>query len=296
MRKKYVRRRRFLLFFILALALAAVICIKLLPNRLGGNAPEPEPSPATPTSIGNDEEDTDMAESPDTLPETDTEPEAPSVSEPAEPASSDTESWKLILVNSKNKLPENFEVSTAKITENYYVDERIADSLNKMIAAAKEDGVSLMLCSAHRSIDYQTQLFEKKKNEFMAAGKSESEATQATASMINVPGTSEHHTGLAVDIVTPEFQNLIAEFDTTPAYKWLDAHAHEYGFILRYPIDKQEVTGIIYEPWHYRYVGIEHAKTIKQYKICLEEYLDVFKGKPAGTIPAPDQAEEDGTQ
>ena len=95
--------------------------------------------------------------------------------------------------------------------------------------------------------------------------------------MIAVPGTSEHHTGLAADIVTPTHQTLDPQFADTAAGKWLLEHAADYGFILRYPEDKQETTKIIYESWHYRYVGEEHAKAIKESGLCLEEYLEQLK-------------------
>ena len=90
---------------------------------------------------------------------------------------------------------------------------------------------------------------------------------------VQPPRASEHHTGLAFDVNCPEFTALEEGFENTAAFRWLDQHAHEYGFILRFPKGKESVTGVIYEPWHYRYVGINHAKLIKERKICLEEYL-----------------------
>ena len=103
------------------------------------------------------------------------------------------------------------------------------------------------------------------------------EAEKITATMIAIPGTSEHHTGLAADIVTPTHQTLDPEFADTDAGKWLQENAAEYGFILRYPEDKQDITEIIYESWHYRYVGVDHAMAIKENGLCLEEYLEILK-------------------
>ena len=103
------------------------------------------------------------------------------------------------------------------------------------------------------------------------------EAEKITATMIAIPGTSEHHTGLAADIVTPTHQTLDPEFADTAAGKWLQENAAEYGFILRYPEDKQDITKIIYESWHYRYVGVDHAKAITENELCLEEYLEILK-------------------
>ena len=107
----------------------------------------------------------------------------------------------------------------------------------------------------------------------MAQGMSEEEAYAKTATETAIPGTSEHQTGLAADIVTPTYQMLDAGFADTPAGQWLSEHAAEYGFVLRYPQDKQEITGIIYESWHYRFVGKTHAKLMKESGLCLEEYL-----------------------
>ena len=111
----------------------------------------------------------------------------------------------------------------------------------------------------------------------MNNGKSKEEAEKITATMIAIPGTSEHHTGLAADIVTPTHQTLDPEFADTDAGKWLQENAAEYGFILRYPEDKQDITEIIYESWHYRYVGVDHAMAIKENGLCLEEYLEILK-------------------
>ena len=111
---------------------------------------------------------------------------------------------------------------------------------------------------------------------FVAQGMSREKAEAQTATMIAVPGTSEHHTGLAADIVTPTHQTLDPEFANTEAGKWLQEHAVEYGFVLRDPEEKQDITNIIYESWHYRYVGKEHAKLMKENNLCLEEYLQAI--------------------
>lgn len=179
----------------------------------------------------------------------------------------------LLLVNPDHPLPEDFEIRLAVIQGPYQIDARIVEPARRMLEAAKADGIDLLVCSAYRPVDSQTRLFNNKVNEYVASGKTKEEATVLTAAMIAVPGTSEHHTGLAMDIVTPSYQNLDEGFAETDAFAWLDKHAADYGFILRYPKDKQEETGIIYESWHYRYVGPEIAKEIKEQGICLEEYL-----------------------
>lgn len=201
--------------------------------------------------------------------------------EPAEeiPEEDLTDTWELLLANPDNPLPEDFTVETAAVQGDFMMDARVADTMKQMIADAKEDGVDLMVCSAYRSISRQQELFDAEVAVQMESGKSREEAETVTATMIAVPGTSEHHTGLAADIVTPTHQTLDPEFADTDAGKWLQEHAVEYGFILRYPEDKQDITQIIYESWHYRYVGVEHAKAITEQGLCLEEYLEQLRGE-----------------
>ena len=196
-----------------------------------------------------------------------------------ETAEVDLDSWELLLANPDNPLPDDFTVETAVVQGSFEMDARVADVMKQMIADAEEDGVDLMICSAYRSISRQQELFDAEVANQMSAGKSKADAEAITATMIAVPGTSEHHTGLAADIVTPTHQTLDPEFADTAAGQWLQEHAADYGFILRYPEDKQDITQIIYESWHYRYVGVEHAKAITEQGLCLEEYLEQLKGE-----------------
>ena len=107
----------------------------------------------------------------------------------------------------------------------------------------------------------------------MGQGYSREAAEAEAGKVVAVPGTSEHQLGLALDIVDLNNQNLDTSQEDTPVQKWLIEHSWEYGFILRYPNDKSEITGIIYEPWHYRYVGRDAAREIHERGVCLEEYL-----------------------
>ena len=180
--------------------------------------------------------------------------------------------WNLILVNRDYILPDDFEVKLAYI-ESYEdnpqkMDYRAAPHYNDMFEAAAEDGIYLYAISGYRSVTRQRNNFERKIQTYRDQGYSKVEATQMAARIILPPGTSEHNAGLAVDILSLE-----QSFENTKAFRWLNQHAHEYGFILRYPKDKQDVTKIIYEPWHYRYVGVETAKAIKASGLCYEEYL-----------------------
>lgn len=191
----------------------------------------------------------------------------------AEEFAKEKEEYYLLLANAENPLPQDWSIHTEEVQNGYEMDKRAAPAMREMIQAAKEDGVELMLCSAYRSVEKQQQLFDRSQQAYMAQGMSEEEAYAKTATETAIPGTSEHQTGLAADIVTPTYQMLDAGFADTPAGQWLSEHAAEYGFVLRYPQDKQEVTGIIYESWHYRFVGKTHAKLMKESGLCLEEYL-----------------------
>ncbi len=181
--------------------------------------------------------------------------------------------WELILVNSKNPLPENFKVELDSV-QGYKVDKRIKGALSDMIEAAKKDNVELTICYGYRTYEQSALLFKKQINYQLSKGMSYESAVEQAAKWVAPPGSSEHHTGLAVDIVTPSYQLLEHEFQNTEAGHWLKKNAYKYGFILRYPIDKQSITGITFEPWHYRFVGKDAAKYMHQKNLCLEEFLE----------------------
>lgn len=143
-----------------------------------------------------------------------------------------------------------------------------------MMDACRAAGLSPLICSSYRTQEYQERLFNNKVDQLMAQGYSRTEAEEEAGTAVAVPGTSEHQLGLAVDIVDLNYQLLDHGQEKTDVQKWLIEHCWEYGFILRYPENKSEITGIIYEPWHYRYVGKEAAKEITEAGICLEEYLE----------------------
>ncbi len=189
----------------------------------------------------------------------------------------DLTQWNLRLVNRDNPLPQDHTVETAMLTNSLLVDARILDDLDNMVDAAKAAGIDLIICSAYRDIAYQTTLYNNKVAEFVADGYSQADAEAEAGTIVSVPGTSEHNSGLAVDIVTPAYQVLDDGYADTDAAKWLAANAPEYGFILRYPKDKEAVTGIIFEPWHFRYVGVEYAREITDSGLCFEEWIQAQK-------------------
>lgn len=176
--------------------------------------------------------------------------------------------WNLILINKDNYIPENYEVTLLRLSNGQKVDERIYPDLQRMFDDARADGIALYVVQGYRTEQEQQQMLDNKIKEYKNLGKSTEEAKALAEQWVAVPGTSEHQIGIAVDI------NADTEKCTPEKlYNWLSENAHKYGFINRYPEDKTEITGIIYEPWHYRYVGIDAAKEIYEKGICLEEYL-----------------------
>lgn len=186
----------------------------------------------------------------------------------------DLDDWHLILVNKQNPVPDDYDAELASINGSLMADARIIDDVYAMLDAAKKDGVNLMICSAYRSYDRQTTLFNNKMNKLMNKGMSYMEAYAVGSMSVTVPGTSEHQLGLALDILTSAYTEMDDGFGNTEAGKWLKDNAPDYGFILRYPKGKEDVTGIIYEPWHFRYVGKDYSKEITDLGVTLEEFVN----------------------
>lgn len=182
--------------------------------------------------------------------------------------------WNLLLVNPWTPLPQDFSVELAELKNGRCVDERIYQDLQDMLADARAEGLSPVICSAYRTNTQQQMLYGNKIKRLELEGYSQEEAQQKAGTVVAVPGTSEHETGLALDIVAESYQVLTEDQENTAEQQWLMKNAHRYGFILRYPKGKSEITGICYEPWHYRYVGQEAAKVIYEEGLCLEEYLE----------------------
>lgn len=198
------------------------------------------------------------------------EPQEP---EPAKPSAADNEL--LTLVNPWNELPEDWQVDLVTLSNGLQIDRRCYDALQEMMDACREAGYEPLICSAYRTQETQQDLFNNKVAKLEAEGKSHDEAVQEAGTVVAVPGTSEHQLGLTVDVVDVNNQNLTEEQEKTPTQKWLMANSWRYGFIHRYPNSKSDITGIIYEPWHYRYVGRDVAQEIFNKGITLEEYLGV---------------------
>lgn len=180
--------------------------------------------------------------------------------------------WNLVLVNESHPMDSGYSPELVE-TESYSVDKRIADATKEMLDAAASEGMSMVVCSSYRSVEKQTQVFNSTVVENLAGGENYWAAYGTTKQSVALPGTSEHGMGLAMDIVSSEYGELDDKQADTKEAKWLEANCYKYGFILRYPKDKTDETGIIFEPWHYRYVGKEDAKKIMQSGVTLETYL-----------------------
>ena len=182
--------------------------------------------------------------------------------------------WNLILVNPWHKLPEGYTVETTTLLNGESIDSRCYSALSQMLNDCQElSGGIPIVCSSYRPHEKQVLLYDDQVKSLMSAGKTKEEAEKEAGTVVAVPGTSEHELGLAVDICDSENQLLDESQADTNTQKWLMENCWKYGFILRYPKNKSDITGIIYEPWHYRYVGNEVAREIQESGICLEEYL-----------------------
>ena len=184
------------------------------------------------------------------------------------------EDWKLILVNESHPLSTDFEVNLVSVSGGQRVDTRIKEPLEKMLKDMRTAGLHPVVCSSYRSLEKQSRLFDEYIEGKQKAGWNYEDAFFKAKKRIAQPGTSEHHTGLALDIVGQSHQSLDDAQARTKEALWLSEHCDEYGFILRYPEGKTDVTGIEYESWHFRYVGEEAASYIMEHGITLEEYLE----------------------
>lgn len=182
----------------------------------------------------------------------------------------DVSSWEYVLVNAANPLgnvePENL----TELENGHYFDSRAVVALQNFINAARAEGLSVCLSSAYRNYNEQSYLYNRKVQQL---GGDEA----AAARIVTPPGASEHQLGLCADITDKFYEVKTHDLENTAMFQWMLAHCQEYGFILRYPADKEDITGIMYEPWHFRYVGVEAATYIMENGLCLEEFLALYE-------------------
>ena len=185
---------------------------------------------------------------------------------------SEDHGWNLILVNRENYIPADYEVQLTELSNGKKVDSRIYPELQEMFDDARAQGYSLFVREGYRTQEEQQQLMDEKIEAYENEGKSKPEAKKLAEQWVAIPGTSEHQLGIAVDINADTSKS-----SRDDVYKWLEENAHRYGFIKRYPSNKTDITGVINEPWHYRYVGKEAASEIYSQGICLEEYIETLE-------------------
>lgn len=279
-----LRRNIFLGSVSLVLVAAIVLIVWVVASGLGdndGNSSEQSTNSTPSQSQTNSDTSSDTSsdtQSPEPLPST---PDPVQVGE----FEADANFTKTILVNIKNPLPKNHDYkanmmvfpseykwySQAEVYRK--IDKDIWPYLKAMMDAARADGVDIGIISAWRDYGTQVTLYEAQIKKWLDKGYSQADAEKEAASRVAVPGTSEHHTGLAVDFNTTQ-----QSFENTKAFKWLKENAENYGFIMRYEKEKMDITGgIIYEPWHWRFVGINIAKEMNDLGYCYEEYCQ-YKG------------------
>ena len=172
------------------------------------------------------------------------------------------------MINQDNKVPQDWDITLTELSNGQSVDSRIYPDLQQMFDDMREQGVYPVVASGYRTAEKQQGLMEEKIDELREQGYSYWEAKKEARRWVSAVGYSEHQTGLAVDINADG-----ANSTGSQVYEWLEKNAWQYGFILRYPSDKEALTGTAYEPWHYRYVGKDAAEEIYHQGICLEEYI-----------------------
>ena len=182
--------------------------------------------------------------------------------------------WYLTLVNADNPVDDDYQITLTRLRNKQSIVSRCYPELQAMMDDCRAAGLSPIICSSYRTYEKQQELFEQQVQEFINQGYGKLDAQKKASGAVARPGTSEHELGLAVDIVDESNQRLNQYQENTAVQRWLMQNSWRYGFILRYPSDKTDITGIQYEPWHYRFVGKEAAKEIYENNWTLEEYLN----------------------
>ena len=202
------------------------------------------------------------------------------------PAASSAD-WNLVLVNRENQLAEEIVMELYLTESGYQIDSRIQEPYLQLMEAGKAAGMDFTMVSGYRSIEQQQTNYDVNYQNYLASGLSEEEARTKTEEYIALPNASEHITGLAVDITSTALANqegnsgLFPDLENYPEGLWLKENAPKFGFILRYPKAKEAITGINFEPWHFRYVGIENAMYMTEKNLTLEEYIAILKQNEA---------------
>ena len=265
----------------------AVVCISVDKKNDALREKEAAVSQSTQTTEKSESkkpQETEKGEAPDTTKEASSDTTAPETTQPvtaavAKPGTMDNptiitideEKWYLTLVNSSYRIPDDYEPDLVYVCgSGERLDRKVAEHYEEMYNAAQKEGINLAPCSGYRSYELQERNYNNKVSFYESQGYSNKDAKVKAATIIMPPGSSEHNLGYAMDIVCVD-----EWFEDTAEFKWLTENAADYGFIMRYPKDKQDITKVIYEPWHWRYVGVELAKDLKNSGLVLEEYMGV---------------------
>lgn len=281
-RQKAILKRNIFLGLCGVVIIMALALIAYIISTLGGSKDTTSGSDASSQNISSEVTSSEESSSTDIssadTSSTDSVSENTSSKKPTKKLDEDFQN--LTLVNGWNPLPEDFDYEghLTTIPQKYIkgsltqIDKDVWPYLKAMLDDARDDGIDMGVWSPYRSYATQKMLFERQIKKQIANGVPKAEAEDKAATIVARPGTSEHNTGLALDINCAN-----SSFENTKAYKWLERNAENYGFIMRYREDKQEKTGVIHESWHWRFVGINVAKEINQLDMCLEEYVEYKK-------------------
>lgn len=284
-RKAIIKRRIFISLVVLVMAvlvaltavIVAVIKNSFKTDTFDNNSSEPFSSVSdTQSDISSDSEPSESDDKPSTF----VTPTGVTL---------DADFGRLLLINGENPLPDDYDTNVreylVEIDKQYRNNDYVTQThrevypyITAMVAAAQADGVDLRVWSPFRSYAIQNDLFQR---QVARVGGDEDLA----ATVVARPGTSEHNTGLCAD-----FNMADDAFEQTEMYKWMCENAEDYGFILRYPKDKTDITGVIYESWHWRFVGINNAKEINELGVTLEEYVEMKNLNPAADMYGDDSA------
>ena len=250
-----------------ALFVVVIFLVVLCTEPLGNNGCGPSASMMT-SGDAPETADSDVSQSNDASSDTaaDTSDQTSGSTADNTTTSSD---WRLLLVNSTHPLADDYSVDLTELRNGQSVDTRILSDLQEMFDAARSEDIYPIVSDAYRTREDQQTLMDDVIQNYEDEGYSSEEASSKAEQVIAKPGTSEHETGLAIDIAGDDDYDQ----DTDSVLEWMNSNAYKYGFILRYPSGKESVTGAEAENDHYRYVGKEAAKVIHDQGICLEEYL-----------------------
>lgn len=284
-RKAIIRRRIFLLCCVAVIISVVALVVFVAKSVFSGNTPKTDNSSV---NSSNTSSSADVSSSNSSL----TKPSS-SYNSSSDPKTIQMGDWlldaeysNLLLVNDKNPLPSDYDYESNLVQipnellnnswfkqEGGYIDKNVLPYIRAMVEAAWSQNVQLFIWSPYRAYSVQQTLFQNQVNKALAKGLSKSAAEAEASTVVARPGTSEHHTGLAAD-----FNMADDKFESTEMYKWLQENAEKFGFVMRYSGKKQDVTGVIHESWHYRFVGINSAKEMNKLGMCLEEYVE-YKNK-----------------